>query len=152
MSEKTLERPLDCREIKPVNPKGNQSCIILGRADAEAESPIIWPPDARSQLIGKDPDAGKDWRQEEKRTREDEIIWWHHWLSGHEFEQAPWDDGQGSLLNFIESQRVGHYWRIEQQRIQLLACKHCKLVSKLFFFWRDIGKFWSCFVYMLVLK
>ena len=66
MSEKTLERPLDCREIKPVNPKGNQSCIILGRTDAEAESPIIWPPDARSQLIGKDPDAGKDGRQKEK--------------------------------------------------------------------------------------
>ena len=83
--EKTLERPLDCKEIKPVNPKGNQSWIFIGRTDAEAEAPILWPPDVKSQLIGKDPDAEKDWRQEEKWAAEDEMIGWHHWLNEHEF-------------------------------------------------------------------
>ena len=82
--EKTLESPLDCKEIKPVNPKGNQSCIVIGRADVEA--PILWPPDVKNWLNGKDPDAGKDWRQEEKGTTEDEMFGWHHWVSGHEFE------------------------------------------------------------------
>ena len=86
--EKTLESPLDCKEIKPVNPKGNQPWIFIGRTDTEAETPILWPPDAKSQLIGKDPDAGKDWRQEEKGVTEDEMVGWHHWLKGHEFEQA----------------------------------------------------------------
>ena len=96
--EKTLENPLDNKEIKPVNPEGNQSWIFIGRNDAEAETPILWPPDAKSWLIGKDPDAGKDWRQEEKGMTEDEMVGWHHWLDGHEFEQAPGvDDGQGSL-------------------------------------------------------
>ena len=85
--EKTLESPFDCKEIKPVNPKGNQSWIFVGRTDAEA--PILWPPDVKSWLIGKDPDAGKDWRQEEKGTTEDEMVGWHHWLDGHKFEQAP---------------------------------------------------------------
>ena len=84
--EKTLENPLDCKEIKPVNPKGNQSWIFIGRTDAEAEAPILWPPDVKNCLIGKDPDAGKDWRQEEKGTTEDETVWWHHRLNGHEFE------------------------------------------------------------------
>ena len=96
--EKTLESPLDCKEIKPVHPKGNQSWIFIGRTDVEAEAPILWPPDAKSWLIRKDPDAGKDWRQEEKGTIEDEMVGWHHWLNGHEFEQAPGDgEGQGSL-------------------------------------------------------
>ena len=85
--EKTLESPLDCK-IKPVNPKGNQSWIFIGRTDAEVETPILWPPDAKSQLIRKDPDAGKDWGQEEKGMTEDETVGWHHWLDGHEFEQA----------------------------------------------------------------
>ena len=90
--------PLDCKEIKPVNPKGNQPWIFIGRTDAETETPILWPPDAKSQLIRKDPDAGKDWRQEKKGTTEDEIVGWHHQLNGHEFEQAPKvGDGQGSL-------------------------------------------------------
>ena len=93
------EGPLDSKEIKPVNPKGNQSGIFTGRTDAEAKAPILWPPDAKSQLIGKDPDAGKDWRQEEKGTTEDEMVGWHHWLNGHEFEQAPGDgEGQGSVV------------------------------------------------------
>ena len=93
--ENTLESPLDCKEIKPVNPKGDQSWIILGGTDAEA--PILWPPDAESRLIEKDPDAGKDWGQEKGMT-EDEMFGWHHWLNGHEFEQAPEDgEGQGIL-------------------------------------------------------
>ena len=83
--EKTLESPLDCTEIKPVNPKGNQSWIFIGRTDAEAEVPILWPPD-KSWFTRKDPDTGKDWRQEEKGTTEDEMVGWHHWLDGHEFE------------------------------------------------------------------
>ena len=96
--EKTLESPLDCKEIQPVNLKGNQSWIFIGRTDAEAEAPILWPPDAKNWLLGKDPNAGKDWRQEEKRTTEDEMVGWHHRLDGHEFEQAPGvGDGQGSL-------------------------------------------------------
>ena len=78
--EKTLESPLDCKEIKPVNPKGNQPWIFTGRTDAEAEAPILWPPDAKNWLIGKDPDAGKDWSQEEKGTTEDEMVRWHHHL------------------------------------------------------------------------
>ena len=78
--EKTLESLLDCKEIKQVNPIGNQSCIFIGRTDAEAETPILRPPDAKNWLIGKDPDAGKDWRQEEKGTTENEMVGWHHWL------------------------------------------------------------------------
>ena len=84
--EKTLESPLDCKEIQPVNPKGDQSWIFIGRTDAEAEAPILWPPDAKNWLIGKDPDAGKDWRWEEKGTTEDEMVGWHHRHNGHEFE------------------------------------------------------------------
>ena len=86
--EKTLESPLDSKEVKPVHPKGNQSWIFIGRTDAEAETPILWLPDAKNWLFGKNPDAGKDWRQEEKGTTEDEMIGWHHQLDEHEFEQA----------------------------------------------------------------
>ena len=96
--EKTLESPLDCKEIQPVHPKGNQSWIFIGRTDAEAEAPILWPPDVKNWLLRKDPDAGKDWRQEEKGMTEDEMVGWHHWFDGHEFEQAlSVGDGQGSL-------------------------------------------------------
>ena len=84
--EKTIESPLDCKEIQPVHPKGDQSWVFIGRTDAEAETPILWAPHAKSWLIGKDPDAMKEWRQEEKGTTEDEMIGWHHWLNGHEFE------------------------------------------------------------------
>ena len=83
--EKTRESPLDCKEIQSVHPKGNQSCILFGRTDAEAETPTLQPSDVKSWLIGKDPDAGKDWRQEEKGTTEDKIVEWHHWLDGHRF-------------------------------------------------------------------
>ena len=96
--EKTLESSLDCKEIQPVNPKGDQSWIFIGRTDAEAETPIFWPPDAKNWLIWKDPDAGKDWRQEEKGTIEDKMIEGHHQLNGNEFEQAHGvADKQGSL-------------------------------------------------------
>ena len=95
--EKTLESPLDCKEIQPVHPKGNQSEIFIGRTDVEAETPILGPLDAKNWLIGKDPDAGKDWRQE-KGTTEDEMVGWHHQLDGHEFEStAGVGDGQGGL-------------------------------------------------------
>ena len=98
MLEKTLESPLDCKEIQPGHPKGNQSWIFIGKINTEAEAPIIWPPDVKNQLIGKVPDAGKDWRQEEKGTIEDDMVGWHHWLNGHKFEQTPGiGDGQGSL-------------------------------------------------------
>ena len=97
--EKTLQSPLDCKEIKPVHPKENQSWILIGRTDAEAETPILWPPNVKNWLIGKDPDAGKDWRQEEKGTTEDEMVEWHHPLDGHEFDQARRvGNGQGSLV------------------------------------------------------
>ena len=86
--EKTLESPLDCKEIQSVYPKRNQPWMFIGRIDAEAETPIFWPPDVKNWLIWKDPDAGKDWRQEEKGMTEDEMVGWHHWLDGHEFEQA----------------------------------------------------------------
>ena len=84
--EKTLESPLDCKDIKLVHPKGNQSWIFIGRTDAEAETLLFWPPDAKNWLLGKDPDAGKNWKQEEKRMTEDEMIGWHHWLDELEFE------------------------------------------------------------------
>ena len=97
--EKALESPLDCKEIKSVNPKRNQPWIFIGRTDAEAEAPIHWPPDVKSWLVGKDPDAGKDWRQEEKGMTEDRMVEWHHRLNGHGFEQALGaGDGQGSLV------------------------------------------------------
>ena len=96
--KKTLESPLDCKEIQPVHHKGNQSWIFIGRTDVKAETPILWPPDGKNWLTGKDPDAGKDWRREKKETTEDEMVGWHQQLNGHEFEQAPGvGDGQGSL-------------------------------------------------------
>ena len=97
--EKTLESPLDCKEIQPVHPKGNKSCIFIGRTDAEAETLILWPPDVKNWLIRKDPDAGKDWSWEEKGMTEDEMVGWHHWLDGYELQQVLGvGDGQGSLV------------------------------------------------------
>ena len=96
--EKILESPLDCKEIQPVHPKENQSWMFIGRTDVEAETPILWPPDAKSWLIWKDPDVRKDWRHEEKGMAEDEMAGWHHWLDGREFGWTPGDgDGQGGL-------------------------------------------------------
>ena len=96
--EKTLESSLDCKEIKQINPKGNQSWTFIGRTDAESETPILWPSGAKRQLIGNDADAGKDWEQEEEGATEEEMLRWHHWLNGHEFGQTPGDnEGQGRL-------------------------------------------------------
>ena len=95
--EKILKSPLDCKEIKPANPKGNQPWIFIGRTDAEVEVPMLWTLDVKSWITGKDPDGGKDWGQEEKGTTEDEMIGWHHWHSGHEFKQTQGDsEEQGS--------------------------------------------------------
>ena len=97
--EKTLESPLGCKEIQPVHPKGNQSWVYVGRTDVEAEAPVLWPLDAKSWLIGKDLDPGKDWGQEEKGTTEDEMVGWHHRLNGHGFGWTPGvDDRQGGLV------------------------------------------------------
>ena len=95
---KTLESPLDCKQIQPVDSKGDQSWVFIGRTDVEAETPILWPPDAKSSLIGKDTDAGRDWGQEEKEMTEDDMVGWHHPLSGHGFGWTPRvGDGQGGL-------------------------------------------------------
>ena len=113
--EKTLESPLDCKEIQPVHPKGSQSWIFIRRTDAEAEAPILWPPDAKDWFIWKDPDAGKDWRQEEKGKTEDEMVGWYHWPNGNESE---WTlgvgDGQGGLMWCSPwGCRVEHGWTTE---------------------------------------
>ena len=125
--KKTLESPLDCKEIQPANPKGNQSWIFIGRTDADAETPILWPPDAKNWLIRKDPDAGKDWRQEEKGSTE--MFGWHHWLDGHEFEQTPGvGDRQGSLAYCNPlGHRVRHDWATElnwNDSTYNLTCMH----------------------------
>ena len=97
--EKTLESPLDCKEIQPVHPKGDQPWVFIGGTDAKAETPVIWPPHVKSWLIGKDSDAGRDWEQEEKRTTGDKMAGWHHRLDGHEFELTPGvGNGQGGLM------------------------------------------------------
>ena len=110
-----LESPLACKEIQLVHPKGNQFWIFIGRTDAESEVPILWPPAAKKWLIGKDPDAGKDWRQEEKGMTEDEMVGWHHQLNGHYSEQAPGGgDGQGSLVCYSPwGHTVGLDWVTE---------------------------------------
>ena len=129
VGEDNLESPLDCKEIQPVHPKGNQSWLFTGRTDAKARAPIVWPPDAKSHLIRKDPDAGKDWQQKEKGTTEDETVGWHHRFNGPEFEQAPRvGDGQGSLaccrLQSVGSQRVRHDWETELNQLPKLDPFH----------------------------
>ena len=113
--EKTLESPLACKEIQPVHSDGDQPWVFFGRNDAKAKTPILWPPHAKSWLIGKDSDAGRDWSREEKRTTEDEMAGWHHWLNGHESE---WTlgvgDGQGGLACCdLWGLRVKHDWATE---------------------------------------
>ena len=125
VSEKTLESPSDCKEIKPADSKVNQPWVFIGKNEAESEASILWPPDAKSQLIRKHPDAEKDWRLEKGMT-EDEMIGWHHRLDGHEFEQALADsEGQGSqaCCSLWGSQRVGHDWAAEQQQIPKILNK-----------------------------
>ena len=108
MLEKTLESPLDCKEIQPVHPKGDQSWVFIGRTNAEAETPMLWPPHAKSWLTGKDPDVGRDWEQEEKGTTENEMAGWV-WVNSGSW----WWTGRPVMLWFMGSQRVGHYWATE---------------------------------------
>ena len=117
------QSPLDYKEIKPVHPKGNQSWIVIGRTDAEAETPILWPPDVKNWLTGKYPDAGKDWKHEVKGTTEDEVVGWHHRLDGHAFEQGLGVDyGQGSLACCIMVlQSVGPNWETELNWLKVLV-------------------------------
>ena len=117
MLEKTLESPLDKKEIKPVNSKENQPWIFIRRTDAETEAPILWPPAAKRWLIRKGPDMGKDWRQEKKGMTEDEMAGWHHGLNGHEFEQTErqWT-GKADVLQSMGSQRVRYDWATEQNQ------------------------------------
>ena len=113
--EKTLESLLDCKEIQPVHLKGNQSWIFIGRTD-EAEAPILWPPDVKNWLLGKDPDPGKDWRREEKGMIENEMVGWHHWLNGHEVWASSgswWWTGRPGVLQSMGLQRGGHDWVTE---------------------------------------
>ena len=121
--EKMLQNPLDYKEIKPVNPKGNQSWIFIGRIDAEVETPIFWPPDVKNWFIEKDPDAEKDWKQEEKGMAENEMVGWHHQLNVNEFEQTPWDgEGQGSLARCSPwGHKESSKTSIKQQQILLLV-------------------------------
>ena len=150
--EKTLERPLDCKEIQLVSTKENQSWMFIGRTDAEVGTPILWPPDVKNWLIGKDPDAGKDWKQERKVLTEDEMVGWHHRLDGHEFEQGPGvGDGQVNLaccsswdhkesdtteqLNLTEwcsklyGQSYCFHFPIERMKIQICLITWSKLFS-----------------------
>ena len=123
-----FESPLDIREIKPVSLKGNQPWIFAGRTDAEAEALVLWPPDGKSQLIGKDPDAGKVWGQEEKRATEDEMVGWHHQLNRQEFEQTPGDsEGWGSLVCCSpRAHRVRHVWVTELTEERLITSVSCR--------------------------
>ena len=113
--EKTLESPLDCKEIQPVHPNGDQSWVFIGRTDAEAITPILWPPHAKSWLMGKDPDAGRDWGQEDKGMTEDEMAGWHHRLNGHVWVNSGswWWTGRPGVLWFMGLQRVRHDWVTE---------------------------------------
>ena len=119
MLEKTLESPLDSKKIKLVNPKGNQLWTFTGRTDAEAETPILWPPDVKSWLTVKDPDAAKDWGQETKGTTEDEMVGWHHGLSGHDWANSGrwWRTGKPGILQSRRVQRVRCDWVTEQQKL-----------------------------------
>ena len=131
--EKTLESPLDCKEIQPVHPRGDQSWVFIGRTDAKAETPILWPPHEKSWLIGKDSDAGRDWGQEEKERTEDEMAGRHHRLDGHEVEWTPevWT-GRPGMLWFMGSQRVGHNWVNELNWTELMT-KSIRLVKTFIF-------------------
>ena len=147
---KTLESSLDFKEIKPINPKGNQPWIFTGKTDAEAEAPILWPPKLKSWLTGKDSEAGKDRRQEEKGTKEDEMVGWYHWFNGHEFEQTLGDsEGQGSLACCIPwgckeldttarlNKHVIEYlvWQLIPKSfyvLEFLKCIHCVLSQNKF--------------------
>ena len=139
--EKTVESPLDCKEIQPVHPKEDQSSVFIGRTDAKAETPVLWPPHVKSWLIGKDPATGRDWGQEEKGTTEDEMAGWHHCLDGHEFDWTPGAGvGQGSLvccdswgrkeldtterLNWAELNWILHCAYVPKLSYPFVCCEH----------------------------
>ena len=140
--EKTLESPLDCKKIKPVNPKGNKSWIFTWRTDAEAETPILWPSDAKNWFLRKDSDAGKDWRQEEKGKTEDEMVGGYHWLKGLEFKQAPGvGDGQGNLACCIswglrDWKRLSDWTELKRKMnfffVSFISCVNCCYCSVVF--------------------
>ena len=134
--EKTLESLLDCKEIRPVHPKGDQSWVFIGGTDVEAETPILGPPDMKSWLIWKDPDAGKDWRQEEKGTTDDDMVGWHHWLNRHEFDwvnsRSWWRTGRPGVLRYMGSQRVGHDWATEMNWTETHDLKWFLFCSSIF--------------------
>ena len=126
--EKTLESPLDCKEIQPVHSEGDQPWVFFGRNDAKAEAPVLWPPHVKSWLIGKDSDAGSDWGQEEKGTTQDEMAGWHHRLDGRNSEWTPgswWWTGWPGVLRSIESQRVGHDWATELNSTEGRIWNYC---------------------------
>ena len=131
--EKTLENPLDCKEIQLVCPKGDQSWVFTGRTDAEAETPILWPPHAKSWLTGKDPDTGRDWGQEEKWTTEDEMAGWHHWLDNTWVwvnSGSWWWTGRPVMLWFMGLQRIGHNWVTELNWTEYKLCYIIKFLSQ----------------------
>ena len=145
--EKTIQSPLDSKEIKPVNPKGNQGWIFIGRTDAEVESLILWLQDSKTDSLERTLDAAKNWRQEKGMT-EDEMVGWHHWLNGHELQQTPGDGiGQGSLARWSPlGCRVGYDWVTEQQKSKMYSTLKCEfhkviLFSRKFFvklYWMHI--------------
>ena len=134
--EKTLESPLDCKKVQPVHPKGNQSWIFSGRTDAEDETLILWPPDVKNWFIWKDPDAGKDWMWEEKGTTEDEMVGWHHWLNGHEFESTPGvGDGWEAWRAVVHGVAKSHTWLSDWTELNwefLKIPRGCQFSLKLF--------------------
>ena len=141
--EKTLESPLECKEIKPVNPKGNQPWIFIGGTEAEAEALIVWPTDVKIQLTGKVPDARKYWREKEKGTTEEEMVGWHHWLNGHEFAQTlgdgegqgslacctPWDHKESDMTEWLNNKSIISYFKSIHLLKNLSLTKAEKLVS-----------------------
>ena len=154
MLEKTLESPLDCKEIQSVHPKGDQSWVFIGRTDVEAEAPILWPPDAESWFIRKDPDAGKDWRLEEKGSTEDEMAGWHHWVNAHEFVWtlgvgdgqgglkccSPWGHKESDTTEQLNWTGTGKDWKQEVKRMTgdgwMASPTQCTWV------WANSGRWW----------
>ena len=152
MLETTLESPLDCKEIQPVHPKGDQSWVFIGQTDVEAETPILWPPDVKSWLIWKDPDAGKDWRWEEKGTTEDEMVEWHHWLDGHGFG---WTlgvgDGQGGLAcydSWVRKESDTTEWLNWTELLQDLATELAMWNINFYLLYTCVGRLWLLFIQM----
>ena len=143
--EKTLESPLDCKEIQPVHPKGDQSWVFIGRTDVEAETPILWSPVAKSWVIWKDSDAGKDWGQEEKGMTKDEMVGWHHRLNEHE---SGWTPGVGDGQGVVASQRVRHNWATELNWTkEKVSCLPVKEFNKMWDQWSSNCNFWlTCII------